>query len=247
MKKVLMLVMVAVIVIATLASCGSNAAPAQDTTAATTVGDTAATTGGDTVATTAATTAATGTFDENTVIKNLNVKEYTYKGYSTYYLLLVVKNNSGIGCDLEVSVDFYDSSKKIIGTKESSIDVLGAGETYVMSIYCDDEFASYTYEFSAEEIASYYAPVAQNLKLDVTQATKKLIASVTNNGSVDAYYTKVAALFFKGNDVIYYNYTYVGDKDSKIAPGKTEKKEISIYDEYDRYETYINSYAKVDT
>ncbi|MBR1731396.1 MAG: FxLYD domain-containing protein [Ruminococcus sp.] len=183
--------------------------------------------------------------DMQAIADSLDVKEYRVTGLEYEHIVFVITNNSKTDCALEVDVNFYDKDKNVVDTQDEQLEAIGAGQTSVMAVYANEKFESYTYDFIPYE-SSYYVAVTKDLDLKVEEGDNKLTASVTNNGTATALFTTVNTLFFKGDEVLYFDKSYVGDDNTEIAPDKTETKEIMNFTDSDRYETYLNSYAKAE-
>ena len=179
------------------------------------------------------------------VADKLEIKEYRCTGLEYEFIVFVVTNKSDTDCGLSVIVNFYDKDKNIVDCQQEEIEAVGAGETACRAVYANEKFDSYTYDFTAEELTSYEA-VTKDLKLTAKDKDPKIEYSVTNNGDKTACFTEVHTLYFKGDEIYDYDKSYVGDDKSEIAPGATETKEVFNANGTDRYEYYMNSYAKAD-
>lgn len=177
------------------------------------------------------------------VADKLEIKEYRCTGLEYEFIVFVVTNKSDTDCGLSVIVNFYDKDKNIVDCQDEEIEAVGAGETACVAVYANEKFDSYTYDFVAEELTAY-TPIAKDLKLTAKEIDPKIEYSVTNNSDKTACFTEVCTLFFKGNEIYDFDKSYVGDDNSEIAPGKTETKEVFNSNGTDRYEYYLNSYAK---
>ena len=184
-------------------------------------------------------------WNEDDIIKNIEVTPYNYNSYNYHYLIFVLNNKSKYNCQLDVSIDFYDQSGDIVGTETETIDAFAAGTQTAVTISCDEKFKKYEYEFTASEL-DYYTCVTQDLSCKVNTAKKKAIVSVTNNGKNTAEFVTATALFFKNNKLVESDYVYAVDKDSEIKPGKTCKDEISCYENFDSVQVYLDGRAKAD-
>ncbi|MCR5653459.1 MAG: hypothetical protein K6F88_06630 [Ruminococcus sp.] len=179
------------------------------------------------------------------VADKFDIKEYRCTGLEYEYIVFVVKNNSDTDCGFNVVVNFYNKNKTLVDCQEEEIEALGAGQTSAVAVYANEKFESYTSDVAATEL-TYYTAITKDLKLKVEENDSKLNASVTNNGKKTACFTTVNSLFFKGDEIYDFDKSYVGDDNSEIAPGKTETKEIFKPAGCDRYEQYVNSYAKAE-
>lgn len=179
-------------------------------------------------------------FDAKTVVDNIEVEGYTYSTDYSNVLTLVLKNNSDAHCKLNVSVDFYDKDNNIVDTQDDYIDVFSAGTENALCFMTDDKFTTYKYEIKVSEPEDYYFSVNDKLSCKVNTATEKAIISATNNGDKPAQFVEYYALFFKNNKLVYTNWGYVGDDDSEIKPGRTEKEIASCYEDFDSVKVYLD-------
>ena len=116
-----------------------------------------------------------------------------------------------------------------MGTTSNSIDAVGKGTTVCEDFSCDEVFTTYEYKVVSSE--SSYASVDQNLTMDVSILTNKVIVSLTNNGKTPAKYVWYDVFFYNKGQLVGHNYSYCEDSDSEIKPGATERSECSFYGE----------------
>lgn len=89
--------------------------------------------------------------------------------------------------------------------------------------------------------SSYYKPVVGNLTYEITENTKNLIISVTNNGNYAAKFVEGYVLWFDSeNNLVGVTDQYFTDEDSEIKSGATEKSQYSRNSKADRYELYFS-------
>ncbi len=186
---------------------------------------------------------ASSNFDADAVSNGIEVKSYTYKSYSTYYLVLVLKNTVN-DCALNVSVDLLDGNEQIVGTEDGEISAFAKDTEVALIFNSDQKFSKFKWEFEPEP-CEYYNPVVQNLKCDVNTAKNKAIISVENTGKVPAEFVEYTALFFKGDKLVDTNWGYVGGSEA-IEPGKTKKKETDCYEKFDSVKVYLNGRSESD-
>lgn len=185
-----------------------------------------------------------GVFNAQNIVDTLGIDSYTcFNDYSNT-LVMVLKNNSEYKCKLSLSVDFYDENDNIVDTKDSYVEVSCPGTENAMYFYTDDKFATYKYEIKASEYESdYYYGVNDQLSCEVSTATDKAIISATNNGEKTAEYVEYTALFFKNDKLVYVGWGFIGDDDSEIKPGRTEKISTSCYEDFDSVKVYLDGYG----
>ena len=165
--------------------------------------------------------------DTSKVSDGLKVEPIHYKDDYSNTLYLLITNDSGKDCDLDVNVDFFKGGK-IVGTTSGSVDAVAKGTTVCEDFYCDEDFDTFEYKVVSSDL-SYYVPVDQDLVLDVSPLTSKVIVSLTNNGKIPAKYVWYDVFFYKNGQLVGHNYSYCEDSDSEIKPGATERSECSYY------------------
>ena len=141
---------------------------------------------------------------------------------------LLITNDSGKDCNMSISMDFFKDGKNV-GTTSNYIDAVAKGTTVCEELSCDEDFNSYEYKVDASDLSSYEVPVDQDLALEVSQLTNKVIVSLTNNGKTPANYVWYDVFFYKNGKLVDHNYNDCYDDDSEIKPGATVRSECSTY------------------
>ena len=182
-------------------------------------------------------------FDEDAVLGMLETTEYAYHSDYSSYALLVIKNNSQYDLSLYGEMIFKDSDGALVGTVSSQTYAFEAGQETLMEFYSSDDFASFEYSLSADE-ETYYAPILSSLEKEVSMTDSKAVLSVTNNADMPAQYVQFYALFFSGDDLVYYDWGYCTDDDSEIKPGKTNYAQARSYEDFDSVLVYLSGRAE---
>lgn len=177
-------------------------------------------------------------FDEDKVVSQLQVTEYSLKTDFWNYSFFEIKNNSEYNIEITVNVKYYNSADELIGAKNSSVSAVGSGQTILMYFMPDEDFVRTEYDISVDE-DDWFESAVSDLSYEVVTAKDKEIVSVTNNGEEPADFVQVSMLFFKNGKVVDFGWTYCVDDDSEIKPGKTITKEIYVYEAYDSYKVYL--------
>lgn len=180
----------------------------------------------------------TGKFDEETVLSQLEVAEYSYSNDFWNYSFLVIKNNSEYTLDISASTKYYDASGALVGAKENEEMAVGSGSEICLYFMPDEKYAKMEYELSVNE-TEWYESVTQDLSYETVAAKDKEIVSVKNNGSKAAEFVQVYALFFNGENAVGFNSSYFTDDDSELKPGKTITKELDCYEDYTSVRFFI--------
>ena len=182
-------------------------------------------------------------FDSKKMLEGLETTAYTWNTKYDNCLALVVKNNSSMDCELNVSVSFKDTDGNLLGVKEDSVNAFGKNGEICFVFDNEEAFASYEYEYSVDEL-DYYEAVNADLTCEATPAKDKIIVSVTNNGSKIAEWVTATALFMQGDQVVDSSYGYVGDSDSEIKPGNKSTEEIHCFEDFDNVKVYLSGSAE---
>lgn len=172
-----------------------------------------------------------GSFDENKVLSQLEVTEYSYSNDFWNYSFLVIKNNSEHTLEISAATKYYDASGNLVGAKDSSESAVGSGSEVCLYFMPDEKYATMEYELSVDE-DEWYESVVDDLTYESVSAQDKEIVSVTNNGNRAAEFVEVYALFFNGSEVVGFESNYFTDDDSELKPGKTITKEMDCYEDY---------------
>lgn len=176
-------------------------------------------------------------FDLEKVLEQIEFKYDKFVDYYNYAFIYIT-NNSSMAIDYELSVDFYDRNDELVGVSSVSEQALEPNITYASYVINDIDFEYIECKISLNE--SYYYGVVSKLDLEVKTLGEKAIISVTNNGEIAAEFVKYNAIFYKGNDIVGYDWGYTIDANSQIAKGKTERAEASIYGtEFDSVKVYL--------
>ncbi len=168
--------------------------------------------------------------------------EYTLPDSIGWYTrrFMVVKNNSGNTVDISTSSIAYSKDGKMVSAANSSFDALGAGCTSVFyeAFETSEEIDHYDTDMSVKP-SEYYKSVIQDLTYTQNNIKDGAIFQVTNNGKEAAEFVCGYALFFLGDKLVDFDYTYFTDDDSELKPGKTISKQINAYEDFTRIEFYL--------
>lgn len=179
-----------------------------------------------------------GSFDAEEVISQLEVTTYSYSSRYYEYAFLEITNNSEFDLDVSAEVKFYDASGNLVGAKSGSQEAFQQGTSILMYFMPDESFATMDYELSASE-EEWYDCVVADLSYESTPAKDKEIVSVTNNGTKAAEFVQAYILFFNGDKIVGFDWTYFTDDDSELKPGKTITEEMDCYESYDSYKIFF--------
>lgn len=172
-----------------------------------------------------------GVFNEAEVISQLDVTEYSFSNEFWNYHFLVIKNNSDYTLEISAATKYYDASGNLVGAKDDDECAVGSGSEICLYFMPDEKYATSEYELSVQE-DKWYESVVGDLTYESVPAKEKEIVSVTNNGYEPAEFVEVYALFFNGDEPVYFNTEYFTDDDSELKPGKTITEELDCYEDY---------------
>lgn len=183
------------------------------------------------------------TNDTKTVtIEDFDVKHYFRESSIYSYDYVIMTNNSDQIVTIDIEATAMDKDNNMLALASGDVDVIGPNETVITSIaFRDlDSYDHIEYEYKIKK-STYYKPVVGNLSYDLTENTKNIIISVTNNGSYAAKYVEGYILWFDSKDnLIGVTDHYITDDDSEIKSGATEKAQFSKNSKYDHYELYFS-------
>ena len=169
--------------------------------------------------------------------------EYTLADGIGWYTrhFIVIKNNSSETVEVSTSSLAYAEDGNMVGAGNASFDALGAGCTSVLyeAIETDVKIDHYDTKLTSSKSA-YYESVIQDLSFVQNDIENGAIFQVTNNGEDAAEFVKGYALFFKDGELVDYEDTYFTDDDSEIKPKDTISKQMTVYDEFDTIEFYLD-------
>ena len=179
-----------------------------------------------------------GDFNEDEVVSQLTITRYD----SRSRVFLVIENNSQYRLSIEIEVKLYNGNGQMNGYKTLEARPVDNGTKAIVTFSYDEPFAKMEYTVSAEK-EDYYTCGTANLSYTSIAAKNKEIMTVTNNGTVSLDSVMVYVLFFKGNTIVDYGFTYFTDDDFELKSGKSITKEIYCYEEYDSILVFFDGRA----
>lgn len=194
-------------------------------------------------------TQAENAFNEEQVLQQLQITPYIYKpkyGDSQIYLLQI-KNNSEYTLDISGSITFMDASNNMIGTSQDTMYDVPSGKEYVMIFRNETVFDHVDQKLTVKETKNY-DPVANELVIDSQNLVgDKVVFTVRNAGNTDIDFPKVTALFFKDDQVVFAQDTYVEPEGaSALGAGQSINKELSAYGiEFDKVMLFTTGRSEI--
>lgn len=163
-----------------------------------------------------------------------------YPTGDTLYLL-VLKNNSPETANAHGDVVAYDAEGNILATSSAGVDALGSGKEQVMSFYFSDlagvDHFGYNVDYKVE---TDYEDVGDDIEIQETINGKSVVITCTNNGDEVAEFVEAYVLFFKGEQLVEYNWTYLYDVDFELRPGKTVSDNVYCFEDFDSIKCYYS-------
>ena len=179
---------------------------------------------------------------ETDMTKDISVKEYSYDNgaWGTYYIMELT-NNSKKTVSVETNVIAKDSSGKTIGAKSDSKHAIESGYSVCLfHIFEANDINSFSYTISANE-DDYYEPALSDLSYEVSDTWEGIIITCTNKGDRPIEFVEGTVLFFSNGQVVDYDTNYFTDNDLELKPKNTLAKEFDYYKDvpYDDYKVYF--------
>ena len=168
-------------------------------------------------------------------------KGYIYENsYATSYYY-IIKNTGNRTVALDGNAIAYDALGNRLGADSDSIDVLGPGETSIMTFYFSNVRGVDSVNCTLSDTARlYYQPVIANLSVNPSRNNRNLTLSITNNGSINADFVEAQALFFnESGKVVDSESKFFIDSDNEIKPGATITGQITSNKNFSRVEYYL--------
>lgn len=177
--------------------------------------------------------------DNSTVIKSLEIKEYSWSNRYNNYVAFEITSTSDFVGALDIHLILYDSDNNPIGSKKKRCEIIEKGIPVLITLTNEEEYDHYDYKLTPDE--SYYKPVVSKLNSSVNETNQKLVISVTNNSDTVARFVECTALFFKDGKPIGYDFCYCIDSDDSLKPNDTQIGEITKLPDSDSYLLFIDS------
>ncbi len=179
--------------------------------------------------------------DEKVSVSDFTIEEHKLENYSDTMWFMVIKNNSEYDVMITVNSTAYDQEGNVVGADDTSIDVLGAGQTSLCNFYYDGvdnvDHIQCQWFFDTD---LYYEDVIHNLEVNSTINDKNVIVSVSNHGSFPAEFVEAYALFFdsQGN-LVDTDSAFIGDNDYEIKPDASFTEQLDSYQAFSSVEVYF--------
>lgn len=180
---------------------------------------------------------------EGSLASQMNVEEYYYEnGVGDTLYFLVVTNNSEKTVELMVEAIAKDSDSNTVGTTDSEMVAVGAGEEACLLNYFESVEDAYAFEYTLKVTEDKnYKSVMNDLEVAKSGDEDTVVVSCTNISDNAIPLIDVSGLFFENGKLIGYNEVYIGDDDSELKPGATLSEQLTYDEEFDEVKVFIHT------
>lgn len=186
-------------------------------------------------------------FNATTASKNIK-SELTDTGKG---VIAILKNTNKYPVSLDATLVYMDANGKAIGKTSSHNNYFESGKECALNFsapydgdYNAVGYDSYKISYKVSTLSSYIKSALTDIEVESNIGVDNVIATVVNKGKKSPSSTIVSIVFYKGGEVIGYDYTYA-DMES---PGTEDYLEFSFprdenYDsiDIDDYKIFVNS------
>lgn len=244
MKKIITLLLAAILTLS-LRSCGKNPSieMTEPTDAEATVESSLPT--ADTAPIDATITATEETqpaaFDEATIAQQVTAKHTIFKDENLgNYALVILQNNSAFNLVIGVNATFYGADGAAVGEDGLFQNAVEPGQPAFFALSCATDFEDVSYELTIREETQYPGCLA-GLTGEITGASDcSTTLCVTNTGDSPVQLARAYALFFQGEELVYWDWCYIMDDDAQIKPGAKIEAEFYCPADYETVEIYYS-------
>lgn len=153
--------------------------------------------------------------------------------------LLITNNSNSIIDELELQINYKNSSGNTIDTDKDGHDMILPGSTVVSKMSAPNEYSDYEIVSDIQlDCHPSYKNHSDKVSISTNPGNDCVIVEITNNDDVSIDEIEYIVVFYKGDDVAHVDYP---QDITDVDPGKTVTEKVSIYGfEYDKYEVYLN-------
>lgn len=185
--------------------------------------------------------------DEDVSVDDIEViAEYTLSDSIGWYSrhFMIIKNNSDVTVDVSTSSLAYSADGTMVSAADASLEALGAGCTSILyeAFETEAQIDHYDTTISVQE-SEYYDSVIQDLAYTQNDIDGGAVFQVTNNGDTVAEFVEGYALFFSGDQLVYYEIGDFTNDSFELNPGETITEQLTAYEDFDRIEFYMTGRA----
>ena len=186
-----------------------------------------------------------------TITATVSKKKYTCKVTVIEKFNAILKNTNKYPVSLDATLVYMDANGKAIGKTSSHNNYFESGKECALNFsapydgdYNAVGYDSYKISYKVSTLSSYIKSALTDIEVESNIGVDNVIATVVNKGKKSPSSTIVSIVFYKGGEVIGYDYTYA-DMES---PGTEDYLEFSFprdenYDsiDIDDYKIFVNS------
>lgn len=163
--------------------------------------------------------------------EGISWEAYKYKDKSC--VIVVEPQNGPIGL-ADFNIKFKDATGGLLAAKSEHASGVLQGKKGIINVYDGGDF--YDMEVNAtKNDASFLKPY--EVSETHTINGKKVIVEASNKGDAEASTVSIDAIFYKEGKVVDHESSTI----LNFAPGASEAKELSTYDEFDRVEVFVTA------
>lgn len=166
-------------------------------------------------------------------------------------LLIIFNNFNEKVVALDVKVNFYDENDNVIYTSLTD-NIKAAPLRKIVSAVgfgMPESYKRYEVVYEVSEVTlqdyKHTIDVSRKLFVDLKQEERKVVLSSTNTLEQDIHIASLYLLFYKGDEIVGYDYIYQADdilSGNKFIFNFSNPKDADFeYAKYDSYKLYVNS------
>ncbi len=184
------------------------------------------------------------TYTGDSVTQDLTISDwiYTPEYVTATYHMYEITNNSPHTIRININESAKNSAGEVIGAHSTSESDIPAGCTIFAKNYYSDLSGAVSFDTTVQtQIEKYFPPVLQNIAMETSKGSDKVIIKITNNGDIPARFPEATALFFKRGKLVYQSSTYIIDGNHEIKPGMTLVEEIQSRKDFDEVRVHLTA------
>lgn len=173
--------------------------------------------------------------------KDFEVEEYIYEDEdSNKTYLLVVTNHSGYTVNFDCNTTAYEEDGSYIGINYNRINAIEPENSGCMVFDFDNGYAQrFKYELYYE--VSKTNSGMRDVSTEDSMSGMTVTATCTNNGEIAVDYLRADVLYFSGDELVGYDFSYLYEENSsRIEAGESLSHDFECDMEFDNYKVYYS-------
>lgn len=147
--------------------------------------------------------------------------------------------------EAKFAIKYLDASGNVIGVSNVSTEALGPGASHLLTSDNETPYEEVIVSVTSAKVDDRYKGSMENVTCDDYAVNgEKVIFEVTNNGNAAVAFVRANVLFYNGENVVDYGYTYAIDADNELKPGATLMAEVSTQKAFTGYRIFY--YGRID-